>query len=172
MKRIHVLLVAAIAFFFTMTGMCLGQADIQSSPSCKYCGMDRQQYAHSRVFIEYTDGTSIGLCSVHCAAVELAMQIDKTPKSIRVGDYGSKALIDAEQAFWVLGGSKMGVMTRQAKWAFENKEDAEQFVKENGGTIAGFDQAMKTSYEDMYADTKMIRERREARRAKMMEGKK
>jgi nitrous oxide reductase accessory protein NosL len=66
----------------------------------------------------------------------------------------------------------MGVMTRQAKWAFEKKEDAEQFVKENGGTIAGFDQAMKASYEDMYADTKMIRERREARRAKMMEGKK
>jgi len=172
MKRIHVLLAVAIAFFFTMTGMCLGQTDIQSSPSCKYCGMDRQQYAHSRVFIEHTDGTSIGLCSVHCAAVELALQIDKTPKSIRVGDYGSKALIDADQAFWVLGGSKMGVMTRQAKWAFEKKEDAEQFVKENGGTIAGFDQAMKASYEDMYADTKMIRERREARRAKMMEGKK
>jgi hypothetical protein len=65
-------------------------------------------------------------------AVELALQIDKTPKVIMVGDYGSKALIDAEKAFWVMGGNKMGVMTHRAKWAFENREDAEKFIKENG----------------------------------------
>ncbi|MFB3884241.1 MAG: nitrous oxide reductase accessory protein NosL [Thermodesulfobacteriota bacterium] len=172
MKRIYIFLTVAFIFCFCMTGISLGQEDIQKYPSCKYCGMNRQQYAHSRVFIEYDDGTSIGTCSIHCAAVELALQLDKTPKAITVGDYGSKALIDVEKAFWVMGGNKMGVMTHRAKWAFEKKEEAEKFIKENGGVIASFDQAIKASYEDMYADTKMIRERRQARRMKMMEEKK
>ncbi len=38
-----------------------------------------------------------------------------------VADYGTKKLIDAEKAIWVVGGSVQGVMTRNAKWAFENK---------------------------------------------------
>jgi nitrous oxide reductase accessory protein NosL len=77
-----------------------------------------------------------------------------------VGDYGTKKLINAEKAIWVIGGSKPGVMTKKAKWAFEKKEDADKFVKENGGKVSTFDEAMKATYEDMYADTKMIRDRR------------
>jgi hypothetical protein len=38
-------------------------------------------------------------------------------------------------------------------------------VKENGGAIVTFDDAMKAAYEDMYQDTRMIRERRKAKRA-------
>jgi nitrous oxide reductase accessory protein NosL len=55
-------------------------------------------------------------------------------------------------------------MTRRAKWAFGKKEDAEKFKAENGGDLASFEQAIKTSYEDMYADTKMIRERRKMKK--------
>ena len=55
-------------------------------------------------------------------------------------------------------------MTKSAKWAFADKKDAEAFIKENGGKLANFDDAMKASYEDMYNnmynDTKMIREKR------------
>jgi hypothetical protein len=91
-------------------------------------------------------------------------QIDQTPKAIKVGDYQTKKLIDAERAVWVIGGDKMGVMTKRAKWAFEKQEDAEKFVKESGGKISTFDEAIKSAYEDMYADTKMIRERRRAKR--------
>jgi nitrous oxide reductase accessory protein NosL len=52
---------------------------------------------------------------------------------------------------------------------FEKKEDAEKFIKENGGKLSTFDEVMKAAYEDMYADTKMIRERR---KMKHMEQKK
>ena len=62
----------------------------------------------------------------------------------------------------------MGVMTKQAKWAFENKADADKFIEDNGGAIASFDNAMKASYEDMYQDTKMIREKRKMKRMKKM----
>ncbi len=141
-----------------------GHDDVRNHPNCKYCGMNREQFAHSRALIEYEDGTTVGMCSIHCAAVELALQIDKIPKVILVGDHGSKSLIDAEKAFWVIGGSKMGVMTKRPKWAFEKKEDAERFIRENGGEISTFDAVIKAAYEDMYGDTKMIRERRKMKR--------
>jgi copper chaperone NosL len=138
--------------------------DIQSHSTCPYCGMDREQFAHSRFLIEYDDGSSMGTCSIHCAAIELANKIDKTIKSMQVGDYVTKKLINAETATWVLGGNKPGVMTKRAKWAFENKEDAENYIKENGGEICNFDRAMQATYEDMYADTKMIRDKRKMKR--------
>jgi copper chaperone NosL len=140
-------------------------SDIDKHSSCTYCGMDRAKFAHSRVLIEYDDGTSFGACSLHCAAVDLANNIDKAPRTIGVGDYNSKKLIDAERAFWVLGGNKTGVMTVNAKWAFEDKRDAEKFIKENGGVLATFENAIKAAYEDMYKDTKQIRERRKMKRS-------
>lgn len=158
--------VMALALCLALASTAFAQKapDVEQHPSCKHCGMDRSQFAHSRFLIEYEDGASFGACSIHCAALDFAMHLDKTPKSMKVGDYGTKKLIDAEAAVWVLGGSKPGVMTRRAKWAFEKKEDAEAFMKENGGEIITFDRAMQAAFEDMYADTKMIQEKRKARR--------
>ena len=165
MKKVRLLPLAMVLCLFTGTFVfAQAQEDIQKYSSCKYCGMNRQQFAHSRIFIEYDDASSVGTCSIHCAAVDLAINIDKTPKAIQVGDYNSKTLIDAEKASWVLGGTKMGVMTKRAKWAFEKKEEAEKFIRENGGEMATFDVTMKAAYEDMYQDTKMIRERRKMRK--------
>jgi copper chaperone NosL len=164
------------AWFIFGIGLCLMaaqpvfaqvQADIQKYTSCQYCGMDREKFAHSRVLIEYDDGSIVPTCSIHCAVVDLALNIDKTPKAIRLGDYGTKMLIDAESAVWVIGGNKMGVMTRRAKWAFEKKGDAEKFISENGGTVVVFDDVMKAAYEDMYQDTKMIREKRKMSKKSM-----
>lgn len=158
-----------------LTSVALSHADkaedIEKHPVCKFCNMDRQQYAHSRFLTDYEDATSFGACSIHCAAIDFALNIDKTPKSFHVGDYNTKKLINAETATWVIGGKKPGVMTVRAKWAFEGKEAADQFIKENGGAIGSFDDAMKASFEDMYVDTKMINERRKAKRLKMMEQK-
>jgi copper chaperone NosL len=144
--------------------------DVKEIPACKYCGMNRETFAHSRMVIEYSDGTIMGTCSIHCTAVDLAVSLDKTPKAIRVADYGTKALIDAETAVWVIGGSKPGVMTKNAKWAFAKKEDAEKFLQVNGGRIAGFDEALDAAYKDLGNDTKIIREKR-LMRMRMMEKK-
>ena len=145
------------------------QADIEKHKTCSYCGMDREQYAYSRMLIVNEDGTESGVCCIHCAAVDFANNLDKVFKSIQVGDYNTRKLIDAENAFWVIGGSKSGVMTKRAKWAFEGKAEAEDFVKNFGGNLATFEEAMKASYEDMYTDTKMIRERRKMKRLKALE---
>jgi nitrous oxide reductase accessory protein NosL len=153
-------LAAAVTVFAQMD-------DVKQLPSCKHCGMDREKFRHSRLLIVYDDDSTIGTCSLRCGAVDLSVNINKTPKSIMVGDFGTKKLVDAEKASWVVGGSKPGVMTKRAKWAFEKKEDAEKFIKENGGTPASFEEAVKLAYEDMYQDTKMIREKRKMNRMGM-----
>lgn len=166
--------IAALAFALAAGGATVavaaepaaaGGPDVKEAPSCKYCGMDRAKFASTRMLIEYEDGAKVGLCSLRCAAVELANQIDKTPKAILVGDANTRELIDAEKAVWVVGGAKPGVMTKRGKWAFAQKAAAEAFAKENGGAVVGFEEAIKAAYEDLYQDNRMIREKRKARAA-------
>jgi copper chaperone NosL len=144
--------------------ICAFAQDIEKHASCKYCGMDRKMFAHSRMLVVYDDGSELGACSLHCVAVDMAVHLDKFPKTIQVGDFNTKQLIDAEKAVWVLGGDKPGVMTKRAKWAFADKAAAESYIKANGGQLADFEAVIKATYEDMYADTKMIRDRRMAKR--------
>ncbi|PKN19171.1 MAG: NosL family protein [Deltaproteobacteria bacterium HGW-Deltaproteobacteria-6] len=145
--------------------------DVKEMPACIHCGMNRDMFAHSRMLIEYGDGSKVGVCSLHCAAVDLALNLDKAPSAIRVGDYGKKELIDAEKAFWVIGGGKPGVMTKNAKWAFADQADAEKFMKVSGGRFGTFDDALQAAYVDLGNDTKMIREKRKMKKMKMMEHK-
>ena len=172
MKKMVLCCLLAIVFLFPGSAVWALDNDIKEFPSCKFCGMNREMFAHSRIYIDYSDHSKEGLCSLHCAAVDLALNLDKAPNMIYVGDYVSKTLIDAETAIWVIGGSKPGVMTKNAKWAFANKANADAFQKEFGGRIAGFDEALEAAYKDLADDTKMIRERRKARKMKMMEQKK
>jgi len=151
------ILVMVLMVFWCFPLLAQDQDDLQTNPSCQYCGKDRRKFSHSRMVVHYNDGTSTGTCSLRCTAVDLAVQIDKSPKTIQVGDYLSKSLIDAEKAFWIIQGSKMGVMTNRAKWAFEKKEEAEQFMAANGGDLFTFKQAIKAAYEDLYQDTNTSR---------------
>jgi nitrous oxide reductase accessory protein NosL len=104
--------------------------------------MDRVVFAHGRMLINFADGTSVGTCSLNCVAVEMMANKEKKVQSLKVADYTTKKLVDARTAVWVIGGSKDGIMTSVPKWAFAGKADAEKFVKENGGRITDFDEAL------------------------------
>lgn len=166
MKKILSFTLIAL-FLFSSQLIAAEHMDQEEHASCNYCGMNRVKFAQSRMLIEYSDKSSVGTCSLHCAAVEFAISIDKTPEAIKVGDFNSKQLIDAENAVWVIGGEKPGVMTMRGKWAFAEQSAAEKFVATNGGIIVGFDKAMKAAYEDMYKDTMMIRNKRKMKKMKM-----
>lgn len=163
------LLVFGIFLLSSSLALAAPPADVAAAPSCHHCGMDRDKFGHSRMLIEYEDGSTIATCSLHCAAVELATTIDRIPVKVSVADYNSRKLVEADEAFWVLGGSKKGVMTAKAKWAFAERSAAEKFIQANGGSIATFDEAIKAAYDDMYQDTKMIREFRKMKRMKPKE---
>ncbi len=159
--------IVAGSFLFAI--LCWAQGDFQNHPSCPLCGMDRHAYAHSRMLFQYNDGSSLGTCSIHCAAMELALNRHKTLTNLQAADYTSKILIDARKAHWVIGGNRAGVMTGRAKWAFEKRSDAEDFTKQHGGQISTFDDAMNATFRDMYDDIKLIQQKRARHSAAMQD---
>ena len=80
--------------------------------------------------------------------VELKANKGKPVKSLEVADLDSKKLIDAEKAFWVIGGDKKGVMTKTPKWAFARKSAAEAFIKKSGGRLATYKEALALAEKD------------------------
>jgi copper chaperone NosL len=147
---LYVLSIASISAGFAET----------DEQSCFYCGMYRSKFEHSWVIITQEDGHSVGVCSIHCAAIDMALHTEKTIRRITAGAYNTKKQINADRAYWVIGGDLMGVMTVRAKWAFETKEDADNFMKKHGGRSANFREVIKAAFEDMYQDTLMIRKKR------------
>lgn len=132
----------ALALVVMSVTICLASDKVEAPDSCTRCGMNRTQFAHSRMVVTYQDGSSTGTCSINCAAIDMETT-GKEVKSLQVADYNSKKLTDATHATWVIGGTKRGVMTAVAKWAFADKADAEAFTKANGGTLATFDEVMQ-----------------------------
>jgi len=138
----------ALTLLLSLTTIAFAASFKAEAPeSCKYCNMNRTKFAHSRMMVTYTDGTNTGLCSINCAVIDMNLT-KKEVKKAEVGDYNSKKLIDAKTATWVIGGSKKGVMTPVAKWAFADKKSAEEFIKGNGGKLATFDDVVKATEEE------------------------
>jgi len=111
--------------------------------------MSRERFSHSRTLVEYDNGTVFGFCSLNCLAVDLALNVGRNTKSLQVGNYFTKKLLEADKAYWVLGGNKRAIMSIRGKWAFESKEEADRFIKESGGQPSDFEKVMQASYEDM-----------------------
>ena len=128
---------------FSMTELnALAQDDIDAHRSCAVCGMDRKAFGYSRMLVQYEDGSAKGVCSLRCAVVELNANKVQKVKALLVADRDARTLIDVEQAIWVLGGSKRGVMTQEPKWAFQSKTGADAFIKANGGKIVTWTEAL------------------------------
>ena len=138
MKKIMVFLAVSLA----ITAVAVAADKVESPQSCQQCGMDRVFFAQSRMLIVYADGTTAGECSLNCAVVEMKKSKGKQVKSLKVADYPTKKLIDARKATWVVGGRKSGVMTSLPKWTFASRGDAQRFVRENGGRVTTFDEAL------------------------------
>ena len=146
----------SIILFFLATALsglhgaaAFAQDDIAAHRSCAYCGMDRKAYGYSRMLVQYSDGTEVGVCSLHCAVVELDSSPGRKTRAILVADRDSRSLIDAEQAVWIIGGAKRGVMTTRPKWAFSTRTAAESFLRDYGGAIITWNEALTAAREDL-----------------------
>lgn len=149
------------------------QNDIEKFAKCPYCGMDRKQYHHSRMLIQYSDDVADGTCSLHCAAISLSLNVDREPKAIWVGDNAAagdvKPLVEVDKASFLVGSKIPGVMTASSKVAYGSEEAARAAQAANGGELVKFDQALLLAYTDMSKDVSRIRKNRAERRKKMME---
>jgi copper chaperone NosL len=142
-------------------------------PKCPYCGMDRTQFHQSRHLVQYEDDLVDGTCSIHCAALSLAINLDRGPKAIYAADFGSaekvKPLVKVDGASYLIGSKLPGTMSKTSKLAFASADAARQAQAENGGEIGDFHAALRRSYTDMAEDTIVIRKKRAERRQKAME---
>jgi len=143
--------------------------ELEKYPRCPYCGMSREKFHHSRHLIAYDDDLVDGVCSLHCAAISLSLNIDRGPKAIYAADFGSSAafkpLANVDDGVRYLVGSKLpGTMSGHSKVAFADAERAKAAQATEGGELTDFEGALTAAYLDMAKDTRMIRKRRAERR--------
>lgn len=145
--------------------------DLRKYPSCPYCGMDRRQFHHARMLVHYSDDLPDATCSLHCAAISLAINVDRGPKGIYVADNAAtadiKPLLEVEKASFLVGSSLTGVMTKRSKVAYGTEAAAKVSQGANGGDVMTFEEVLLAAYTDMAADVAMIRKNRAERRKRM-----
>ena len=110
----------------------------QERPSCRVCGMYIDQYQKSAAELVYKDGHKESTCGVACMLreVEDAGGISAF-KSVKVHDWVTGNLVDAETATYVLGSNVIPDMVPNYI-AFAKREEAEAFVAKEGGEVIDF----------------------------------
>mgnify|MGYP003336866053 CR=1 FL=1 len=150
--------------------------ELTKYPRCRYCGMERAKFSHTRHLLVYEDDTVEGTCSLHCAAISLSLNMDRGPKAIYAGDAGSKdatkPLVLADKAHYVVDASKPGTMTRVSKYAYADKAAADaaasgEAAAKAGAKVVDFNAALTSAYLDMAQDTIRLRKMRGEARRKM-----
>ncbi|WP_372841233.1 nitrous oxide reductase accessory protein NosL [Phaeovulum sp.] len=148
--------------------------EFEKYPTCTYCGMNRMQFSHTRHLIVYENDMVDGTCSIKCAAVGLALNLDWSPKVIYAGDAGDpaevKPAIDTAAAYYVIDPGKMGTMSPISKWAYSDKAKAEAAAAAPGAVLTDFNGALQAAYDGIIADTNRTRAKRAEKRAAAMKG--
>ncbi len=149
--------------------------ELKKYPRCRYCGMERAKFSHSRHLIVFEDDAVDGTCSLHCAAIGLSLNMDRGPKGLYAGDAGAdgdiKPLVSVDKAFYVIDASKPGTMTKVSNFAYADKSKAQAVAAAEASAKAGarvvdFNGALREAYLNMAEDTIMVRGRRAERRQK------
>ena len=116
---------------------------------CPVCGMNPANYPKWRTQITFRDGAVAAFDS----PAEMFRFLGNMAKydsrhtsadiaETQATDFIRKSRIDARRAFYVSGSSTRGPMGPDLP-AFENKADAEFFIRTTGGKTLSFDQAAK-----------------------------
>ncbi len=112
---------------------------------CANCGMDLI------VFYKTSHAAKVNkeqkqFCSLHCLAEVIRSKAHVS--DIKAVDAKSLRWIDAKKAYYVVGSSMKGTMSRISKYAFKNYSDAKEFQELKGGEIVRFDKALALAMKD------------------------
>jgi len=153
--------------------------ELDKYPRCRYCGMERAKFSHTRHLLVYEDDSVEGTCSLHCSAISLSLNMDRGPKAIYAGDAGAadaiKPLVLVDKLHYVVDPSKPGTMTKVSNSAYANRASAEAAAgagtaAQAGAKIVDFNAALTSAYLVMAEDTVMLRKRRAEMRKKLAAG--
>jgi len=108
---------------------------------CAVCGMWIDQYEYTKHVVILRDGNTKYFCSIACAGKYIEANGREIQK-IKVADFMTKQLIDADTAFYLLDSDIPGVMSYVSRIAFATSKSAEEFREIHGGKIITFAEAL------------------------------
>ena len=189
MKESKKILLVALSLFLFSLGACASDAKAkkmnkmryQAVPAseaslvqkgdlknyCPVCGMTLPMFYKTNHAAKH-EGVDKQYCSIHCLVEDKEIN-GLVLSDIKVVDNKSLKLIDAKDAFYVVGSNKPATMAVISKYGFALESDAKAFAKANGGKIKSYDEVYANVAKGMQAEKIMIAKRQ--KKMQMMGGK-
>ncbi len=132
---------------------------LQKGPAkmfCPKCGMTLPMFYRTNHAAK-VNGKMEQFCSIHCLVEE--MKSGKKVTDVQVVDNSTLKFIPAEKAWYVVGSSKPGTMSKVSKYAFGTKEAAEKFAEEFGGKVMPYAEVLKMVEANFDKEAAMVAKR-------------
>ncbi len=120
---------------------------------CPICGMKLEMFYKTSHAAKLPSGEDRQYCSMHCLVVDMK-EYDIDLDSVKVVDAKSEKLINAKDAHYVMYSKVKGTMSYVSKIAFENRSDAQEFMKKYSGRIVAFNEALQQTKDSLESDIK------------------
>ena len=123
--------------FFSLNSAFGVFAAEEKREDCRVCGMWIDQYMNTRHVLTEADGSRVYFCSFTCAAKYIRKH-GADAKHLQAADYPTAKLVDAEDAFYLVGSDVLPVMSYTSIIAFADITEVKNFQKTHGGRIMTF----------------------------------
>lgn len=141
MRFLHKTLIVTFLFILSLLSLSMS-IFCEQREECEICGMWIDQYMSTRHVITLKDNTTKSFCSLACAA-KYIREHKENVKDVKVADFLTQRLIEAEKAYYLEGSDVPGVMSYTSRIAFSTNDDAKRFQSKHGGRIITFKEAME-----------------------------
>jgi len=129
-------------------------SSISGDMGCKNCGMNLKKFISTSHVIKTINNESHYFCSINCSTVA-SDKIKDNIKSIYAIDYGLTKYFPVEKMHYVVGSTLKGTMTSISKFAFADRNKAENFMNTfNGKEIVGYSKAFDMSLQEIQSRIK------------------
>ncbi len=127
---------------------------------CPICGMNLKMFYKTSHTSKLQNGNPRQYCSMRCLVVDM-QEYGIDSDDIKVVDASTQKLIEAKDAFYVLGSKVKGTMSRVSKLAFASEQEAQKFVKRHKGKVVDFNTALNSAKESLKSDILMLKKKKE-----------
>ncbi len=141
MKTVIKMTFMLVVFQFNLMPEEVSAEETKKRESCRVCGMYIDRYQKTAAELVLKDGTTEHTCGVACMLREVEDAGGYSAfKSVKVHDWVTGKLVDAQTATYVLGSNVIPDMVPNYI-AFAKREEAEAFVAKEGGEVIDFNVA-------------------------------
>lgn len=141
----NIAVMPALCLLLLLSGQIRAEDPQHERPSCRVCGMWIDEYQKSAAELVYKNGKKEWTCGVACMLREIEDAGGLSAfESVKVHDWVSGKLVDAESATYVIGSRVIPDMVPNYI-AFANRDEAEAFAAKEGGAVWNF----QTAYQDV-----------------------